>query len=29
MTSRSTRARFDLDPYLSRWGGAQGELKVR
>ena len=29
MTSRSTRAKFDLAPYLARWGGAQGELAVR
>jgi deoxyribodipyrimidine photo-lyase len=26
MTSRSTRTKFDLDPYLARWGGRQGRL---
>ena len=29
MTSRSTRAKFDLDPYLARWGGAQATLLAR
>jgi deoxyribodipyrimidine photo-lyase len=26
MTSRSTRSKFDMDPYLSRWGERQGRL---
>ena len=27
MTSRSTRAKFDLGPYLARWGGGGGLFK--